>query len=128
MKILRISPYSVRMRVNANQNNSEYGEFLRKVKLYILFKRFGKISCAKSEFLSGCHIVDDKSNLSLSLPQLIFACSNSNRNTRKRSEICSKLKILTYKHVSHLFLMFLLLILNKYMLADSALLFTFLLL
>ena len=27
--ILRISPYSVRMRENADQNNSEYGHFLR---------------------------------------------------------------------------------------------------
>ena len=26
---LRISPYSVRMRENADQNNSEYGRFLR---------------------------------------------------------------------------------------------------
>ena len=76
MEILHISSYSIRMRVNANQNNSEYGEFLRNVKLYILFKSYGKIFCAKSEFLSGCHIVDDKSNLSLSLPQLIFTCSN----------------------------------------------------
>ena len=29
--ILRISPYSVRMRENADQNNSEYGHFLRSV-------------------------------------------------------------------------------------------------
>ena len=28
-EILRISPYSVRMRENADQNNSEYGRFLR---------------------------------------------------------------------------------------------------
>ena len=28
-EILRISPYSVRMRENADQNNSEYGHFLR---------------------------------------------------------------------------------------------------
>ena len=27
--VLRISPYSVRMRENAHQNNSEYGHFLR---------------------------------------------------------------------------------------------------
>ena len=30
-EILRISPYSVRMRENADQNNSEYGHFLRSV-------------------------------------------------------------------------------------------------
>ena len=28
-RILSISPYSVRMRENADQNNSEYGHFLR---------------------------------------------------------------------------------------------------
>ena len=28
-EILRISPHSVRMRENAEQNNSEYGHFLR---------------------------------------------------------------------------------------------------
>ena len=28
-EILRISPYSVRMRENADQNNTEYGHFLR---------------------------------------------------------------------------------------------------
>ena len=59
MKILRISPYSVQMQVNTNQNNSEYREFLRSVKLYILFKSFDKTSCKNSELLSGCHIVDD---------------------------------------------------------------------
>ena len=35
-KILRISPYSVRMRENVDQNNSEYGHFLHSVKV-ILF-------------------------------------------------------------------------------------------
>ena len=30
-EILRISPYSVRMQENADQNNSEYGHFLRSV-------------------------------------------------------------------------------------------------
>ena len=28
-EILRISPYSVRMRENVDQNNSKYGQFLR---------------------------------------------------------------------------------------------------
>ena len=32
-EILRISPYSVRMRENVDQNNSEYGHFLRSVNL-----------------------------------------------------------------------------------------------
>ena len=30
-KILRISPYSVRLQENTDQNNSEYGHFLRRV-------------------------------------------------------------------------------------------------
>ena len=34
-KILRISPYSVRMRENTDQNNSEYGHFWRSVTCYI---------------------------------------------------------------------------------------------
>ena len=71
--------------------------------------------------------------VSLSLiPQLTFTCSNSTvektRNTRKRCEICSKLTIKTleqrqrcrsgvfivnFEHISHLFLVFLLLTLNK---------------
>ena len=31
VRIRRISPYSVRMRENVGQNNSEYGQFLRSV-------------------------------------------------------------------------------------------------
>ena len=38
-EILRISPYSVRMLENADQNNSEYGHFSRNI-LRILFGRF----------------------------------------------------------------------------------------
>ena len=34
-EILRISPYSVRMREKADQNNSEYGQFLRSVSVSI---------------------------------------------------------------------------------------------
>ena len=34
-EIQSISPYSVRMRENADQNNSEYGHFLRSVKFFI---------------------------------------------------------------------------------------------
>ena len=40
---LRISPYSVRMRGNADQNNSEYGHFLRS-QSYTLFIRFPEIN------------------------------------------------------------------------------------
>ena len=32
-EILRISPYSARMRENTDQNHSEYGHFLRSVRL-----------------------------------------------------------------------------------------------
>ena len=66
--------------------------------------------------------------------QLSFTCSKSiNRNTRKRCETCSKLTIKTperrrrrsgvfivnYEHISHLFLVLLLLTLNKKMLVRS---------
>ena len=34
-EILHISPYSVRMREKADQNNSEYGQFLRSVSVSI---------------------------------------------------------------------------------------------
>ena len=55
----------------------------------------------------------------------------NNRNTRKKCEICSKLTIKTperrrsgvfivnFEHISHLFLVFLLLTLNKKMLAKN---------
>ena len=33
-EILRISPYSVRMQENADQNNSEYGQFSRSINLH----------------------------------------------------------------------------------------------
>ena len=57
-------------------------------------------------------------------PANIYLFKVNNRNNRKRCEICSKLTIKTpgvfivnFKHISHLFLLFLLLTLNKYMLA-----------
>ena len=57
-------------------------------------------------------------------PANIYLFKVNNRNSRKRCEICSKLTIKTpgvfivnFKHISHLFLLFLLLTLNKYMLA-----------
>ena len=39
-KILRISPYSVRMRENTDKKNSEYGHFLRSVTLIIFDESF----------------------------------------------------------------------------------------
>ena len=36
-EILRISPYSVRMRENADQNNSEHGHFLRSGTLWSIY-------------------------------------------------------------------------------------------
>ena len=43
-EILRISPYSVRMRENTDQNNSEYGHFLRNVFVYKSLTKTVKIS------------------------------------------------------------------------------------
>ena len=59
----------------------------------------------------------------VNIPNNIYLFKVKNRDTRKRCEICSKLTIKTqerrhwrhvnFQHISHLFLMFLLLILNK---------------
>ena len=66
-------------------------------------------------------------------PANIYLLKVNNRNTRKRCEICSKLTIKTpeqrqwrrsgvfnvnFEHISHFFLVFLLLTSNKYMLAN----------
>ena len=65
-------------------------------------------------------------------PASIYLFNVNNRNSRKRYEICSKLTtkksqwrrcrsgvfIINFEHISHLFLEFLLLTLNKYMLAE----------
>ena len=39
--ILRVSPYSVRMRQNADQNNSEYGNVLRSLNVLFRQSKFG---------------------------------------------------------------------------------------
>ena len=44
-KILRISPYSVGMWENADQNNSEYGHFLRSDGIQMLNVNYPKIFC-----------------------------------------------------------------------------------
>ena len=49
-EILRISPYSVRMRENMDQNNSEYGYFSRSV-LAIIIVNFKHISHLFEMFL-----------------------------------------------------------------------------
>ena len=38
-KTLRISPYSVRMRKNTDQNNSKYGHFLRSARCFVIISR-----------------------------------------------------------------------------------------
>ena len=40
-EILRVSPYSVRMRQNADQNNSEYGNVLRSLNVLFRQSKFG---------------------------------------------------------------------------------------
>ena len=42
-----ISPYSVRMRENADQNNSRYGHFLRSVLVFDFVGYFIRIFCYK---------------------------------------------------------------------------------
>ena len=68
--------------------------------------------------------MDDKArhsehDLILSIPANIWLFKVNNRNNRQRSEICSKLTIKrhqNFEHISSLFLLFLLLTLNRYML------------
>ena len=68
--------------------------------------------------------MDDKARHSehdsiLSIPANIWLFKVNNRNNRQRSEICSKLSIKrhqNFEHISSLFLLFLLLTLNRYML------------
>ena len=53
-EILRISPYSVRMRENADQNNPEYGDFLRSANVESDFFHFNasqkRSNCFKAKF------------------------------------------------------------------------------
>ena len=73
-------------------------------------------------------------NLEKLTPTNIYLSKVNDKNTRKRCEICSKLTIKTperrhwrrsgvfivnFEHISHLFLVFSLLTLNKYMLAGT---------
>ena len=46
--ILGVSPYSVIMQENTDQNNSEYGHFLRSGKKYALGKKFSEIEIKKA--------------------------------------------------------------------------------
>ena len=83
------------------------------------------------KFGAGVGIVDDEALMDKTLelnPAKIYLFKDSNRNTRKRCEICSKLTVKTpewrqwrrsgvfivnFKHVVDLFLVFPLLTLNK---------------
>ena len=64
--------------------------------------------------------------LSAYFPANIYLLKVNNRDTRKRCEICSKLTIksrsgvfiVNFEHISHLFLVFLLSVLNMQMLAE----------
>ena len=70
-------------------------------------------------------ILDNKHNTAISkmIPANIYLLKVNNRNTRTRREVCSKLKIKTpddvtvflvnFEHVSHPFLVFLLLTLSR---------------
>ena len=109
LNTVRLSPHSVRMRENTYQKNFEYGHFLRSV----------HFKCSEQLFQFF--------NADI-LPANIYLFKFNNRNTRKRCQKCSKLKIKTperrhwnrsgvfivnFEHISHLFLLFLLIILNK---------------
>ena len=48
-EVLHISPYSVRTQENANQNNSEYGRFLRSVLFLVTFAQIDSLKEKKLE-------------------------------------------------------------------------------
>ena len=52
-EILHISPYSVRNQENADQNNSEYGHFLRSV---LFFVTFAQIDSLMEKKLEKCNV------------------------------------------------------------------------
>ena len=56
-EILHISPYSVRMRENADQNNSKYGPFLRSVtsEISVFSSKMGKYGPEKTPYLDIFH-------------------------------------------------------------------------
>ena len=52
-----ISPYSVRMRENTDQNKSEYGHFLRSVWVYSTAWKVSKYGDISGPYLNPFHIV-----------------------------------------------------------------------
>ena len=67
-RILRISPYSVRMRENTDQNNSEYGHLLRSV-LFLKISRLSELPIDESTLFHS--MGEDERNLFLSLLCLV---------------------------------------------------------
>ena len=63
-EILRISPYSVRMRENADQNNFEYGHFLRTVP-HLFLTVFSKWNITIIIYLKVSQTGSDKNSLSI---------------------------------------------------------------
>ena len=59
-KILRISPYSVRMRENTDQNNSEYGHFLHSISNCFLLIFFVKDYRKAREIYEKSHEVGER--------------------------------------------------------------------
>ena len=75
----------------------------------MIFQKFYK----KAEMIDTINVIEI-------VPTNIYLFNIINRNTRKRREIWSRLtkKIVNFDDISHFFLVFLLLNLNKYMLAE----------
>ena len=76
----------------------------------MIFQKFYK----KAEMIDTINVIEI-------VPTNIYLFNIINRNTRKRREIWSRLtkKIVNFDDISHFFLVFLLLNLNKYMLAET---------
>ena len=105
--------------------NSFFCLFLKSSYLQFILKCF-------PVFSKNCNRILETTEINGNIPANIYLFKVNNRNTKKRCEFYSKLTIKTperrqwcrsavyivnFEHIPHLFLVFLFLILNKYMLA-----------
>ena len=90
-EILRIFPYSVRMRENANQNNSEYGHFSRSERLVYL-TQIGEYGTLLFHYLKGHTFMASTKNDQF--------CDPSSPSIRKNEQQICCLKNRIRKHVT----------------------------
>ena len=95
--------------------NSFFCLFLKSSYLQFILKCF-------PVFSKNCNRILETTEINGNIPANIYLFKVNNRNTKKRCEfysnsIRSAVYIVNFEHIPHLFLVFLFLILNKYMLA-----------